>query len=85
MGKLIGLYFGAHWCPPCRAFAPLLTEFAAHHRVSKSKVKSAFEIVYLSWDKSEPEFQEYHRTLGCYAVPLANTDLMVIPIGYHAI
>ena len=25
--ELIGIYFGAHWAPPCRLFTPSLTEF----------------------------------------------------------
>lgn len=23
--KIIGLYFSAHWCPPCRQFTPVLS------------------------------------------------------------
>ena len=26
-GKVIGIYFSAHWCPPCRGFTPKLVEW----------------------------------------------------------
>jgi len=25
-GKLVGLYFSAHWCGPCRQFTPILSK-----------------------------------------------------------
>jgi nucleoredoxin len=25
--KVVLFYFSAHWCPPCRAFTPLLKDF----------------------------------------------------------
>ena len=25
--KIIGYYFSAHWCPPCRNFTPILSDF----------------------------------------------------------
>ena len=28
--ELIGIYFSAHWCPPCRQFTPILSNFYLH-------------------------------------------------------
>ena len=25
--KVVVIYFSAHWCPPCRAFTPILKDF----------------------------------------------------------
>ena len=25
--KIVLIYFSAHWCPPCRAFTPMLKDF----------------------------------------------------------
>ena len=33
--SVILIYFSAHWCPPCRAFTPVLKDF---YEVSKSKL-----------------------------------------------
>lgn len=51
-GKIVGIYFSAHWCPPCRAFTPKLVEFRDKH--SKD-----FEIVFVSSDKTEKDQQGY--------------------------
>ena len=44
-GKMVGFYFSAHWCPPCRTFTPSLVEF-------RDDNKEDFEIVFVSSDKS---------------------------------
>ena len=25
--KIVAFYFSAHWCPPCKAFTPILKKF----------------------------------------------------------
>lgn len=51
-GKTVGIYFSAHWCPPCRQFTPLLVEF-------RDKNKKDFEVVFVSSDHSPAEKKEY--------------------------
>lgn len=69
-GKLIGVYFSAHWCPPSRDFTPVLRNFY-------SQVRDDFEVVFISWDNNEQDMQMYmqeyhgdwfHLQRGC---PLA--------------
>merc|ERR1711920_713696 len=52
-GKPIGLYFSAHWCPPCRGFTPKLAEFY------KDGLKDKMEIIFVSSDRDESSFNDY--------------------------
>lgn len=54
-GKTIGIYFSAHWCPPCKAFTPKLVDF---HNVMTDQGKP-FEIVFVSWDKDSDSMYNY--------------------------
>jgi len=54
-GKIVGLYFSAHWCPPCRAFTPLLAE----KYTELIKAEKKFEIIFISSDKDEHTAEEY--------------------------
>lgn len=64
-GKHIGLYFSAHWCPPCRGFTPKLAEFY------KAGLKDKMEIVFVSSDKDEKGFKDYFADMPWLALPYA--------------
>jgi len=62
-GKPIGLYFSAHWCPPCRGFTPKLAEYY------KNGLKDKMEIIFVSSDRDEASFKEYHGEMPWPALP----------------
>ena len=53
-GKTIGIYFSAHWCPPCRSFTPKLVKF-------RDANKKDFEVVFVSSDKSPKAQMDYMK------------------------
>ncbi|CAK4677780.1 hypothetical protein AeMF1_001244 [Aphanomyces euteiches] len=68
---VVGLYFSALWCSPCQEFTPVLT-------ATYDKVKSAhpdFELVYVSSDQSQDQFDEAYAKLPFPALPFADRRL----------
>lgn len=64
-GKVIAIYFSAHWCGPCRSFTPKLSDVY-------NKLKSAnkeFEIIFCSADHNESEFESYYKGMPFLAIP----------------
>nr|AAI04635.1 NXN protein [Homo sapiens] len=64
-GSHVGVYFSAHWCPPCRSLTRVLVE-------SYRKIKEAgqnFEIIFVSADRSEESFKQYFSEMPWLAVP----------------
>ena len=55
--KLIGLYFSALWCGPCRKFTPTLVAY--YNKVTAAHPE--FEIVFVSDDKSASAMEKYMR------------------------
>lgn len=55
--KVIGVYFSASWCGPCRSFTPLLAQV---YQQAKEQNK-AFEIIFVSADHNESEFLDYYQ------------------------
>ncbi|KAF6729108.1 Nucleoredoxin-like protein 2 [Oryzias melastigma] len=48
--KIVGIYFSAEWCPPCRGFTPVLSDFYTE-LVKESDPPAPFEIVFVSSDQ----------------------------------
>lgn len=68
--QIVGLYFSANWCPPCRAFTPKLSE--AYKKISAIK---PFEVVFVSSDHDEAAFAAYHAEMPWVALPFAEGKL----------
>ncbi|RWR79477.1 putative nucleoredoxin 1 [Cinnamomum micranthum f. kanehirae] len=68
VGKHILLYFSAHWCPPCRAFLPKLTE--VYHEI-KAK-DPAFELIFISSDRDQGSFDDYFSSMPWLALPFGD-------------
>jgi nucleoredoxin len=69
--SVVGLYFSAHWCPPCRGFTP---ELVKKYEAIKAAGKN-FEIVFVSSDRSDKDFQEYFAEMPWLALKYADRNL----------
>ncbi|OQR97415.1 nucleoredoxin [Thraustotheca clavata] len=68
--KVVGIYFSAHWCPPCRAFTPLLSTFYEDLVEDHDDV----EIVFVSSDKEVSGFDEYWSEMTFKALPYVHRE-----------
>lgn len=76
--KLIGVYFSAHWCPPCRQFTPMLAEIYSTIREEESDLlpglktdEHALEIVFVSSDRDQKSFEEYYSEQPWVSLPFS--------------
>ncbi|XP_060596592.1 nucleoredoxin-like [Ruditapes philippinarum] len=68
--EVIGLYFSAHWCPPCRGFTP---ELAKYYNDLKAKNRT-LEIIFISSDKDETAFKEYFAEMPWLALDFRHRE-----------
>jgi len=66
--RVLGLYFAARWCPPCRDFTPILIEFYSHFKESLTTY-FLVDIIFVSSDVDEESFLEYLKQMPWPAIP----------------
>ncbi len=54
-GKTVALYFSAQWCPPCRAFTPVLVEAYNQWKEQEKPI----ELVFVSSDRNAAAMASY--------------------------
>ena len=67
--KQVGIYFSAHWCPPCRGFTPKLVE------EYKKLQKLGFEVVFASSDRDRDSCKSYFEEMTWLALDYDERDL----------
>jgi nucleoredoxin len=77
--QLIGIYFSAHWCPPCRGFTPVLAEF--YNKVNANG--EVFEVVFVSSDNDEKSFQSYLNEMPWIAVKFGAPEIEALGDQYQ--
>ena len=65
-----GIYFGAHWAPPCRKFNDDLKTF--YEAVNKGQEKKFFEVIFVSFDGNEAHFDRHYSQHPWLALPYAD-------------
>ncbi|OQR86601.1 nucleoredoxin [Achlya hypogyna] len=68
--KVVGIYFSAHWCPPCRAFTPELATFYEDLVDFHDDV----ELVFVSSDKEIEGFTGYWDEMPFPALPYEDRE-----------
>ena len=72
-GKIIAIYFSASWCPPCRAFSPLLVDLSDRLRAEGKP----FALVLVGRDQSKQkalDYMESHKMTGYLIPPEADAN-----------
>ena len=62
--KYIGLYFGAHWAPPCRLFTTTLASFYE----SVNDKSKQFEVIFVSIDGNADAFERNYAEMPWLAI-----------------
>jgi len=67
--EAVGVYFSAHWCPPCRGFTPVFAK-----KYEEIKAEKNFEVVFVSSDSDEAAGVSYYGEQPWLMLPYADRD-----------
>ncbi|XP_012287386.1 nucleoredoxin [Orussus abietinus] len=65
-----GVYFSAHWCPPCKMFTPQLID--TYQRIRERGHN--FEVIFVSSDRSEESYNIYTESMPWLRIPFAQEE-----------
>jgi len=65
---VVGIYFSASWCGPCRSFTPVLIELYKKLKADGKK----FEVIFASNDNNEMSFKQYYAHMPWLAFPFGD-------------
>merc|ERR1712241_1588577 len=60
---LVGFYFSAHWCPPCRGFTPVLKDF--YEELNEAQ-PGKLVVIFVTSDRDEESMKSYFAEHGDY-------------------
>ncbi len=58
----------AQWCGPCQALTPKLAET---FKEINNEIKDKLDIVFVSWDENQADFDEYFKEMPWKALPFS--------------
>lgn len=67
------LYFSASWCPPCRSFTPILSEFYTKVNTPKKQC----EIIFCTFDETKIDFDGYYAKMPWLTIPFEDKDIVI--------
>ncbi|XP_065880412.1 probable nucleoredoxin 2 isoform X2 [Euphorbia lathyris] len=73
VGKTVGLFFSAQWCLPGVKFTSKL--ISIYHKIKQNQ---DFEIIYVSTDRDEEEFESYFNTMPWLTLPHQDTTIKTL-------